>query len=136
VRATPHPAVAHGLALLCLLVGVLGIVRGPQSAGAEPVAVARAIRAAHGQPILAEPASAERIAAAGGRVWISNPLDAFTPAAQRAYLDWLDGKPSPLLAAARTVVVSPGSPAAARLAGNGGFRVALRTARAVVLVRR
>jgi hypothetical protein len=135
LRGRPHPAVVHALALLCLLAGALGIARGPQSAGAETGVVARAIRAAHGQPILAEPASAERIAAAGGRVWISNPLDAFAPSAQRAYLDWLDGKPSGLLAGARTVVVSPGSPAARRLGGDGRFRVAFRSARAIVFVR-
>lgn len=137
VRATPHPAVAHGLALLCLLVGALGIARGPQSAGAESAAVARAIQVAHGRPILAEPATAERIAAAGGRVWISNPLDAFTPDAQRAYLDWLDGKSSGdrLLAGAHTVVVTPASPAARRLARDTRFRVASRSARAVVFVR-
>jgi hypothetical protein len=136
-RARPHPAVAHALALLCLLAGALGVARGPQSAGAESVVVARAIHAAHGRPILAEPASAERIAAAGGRVWISNPLDAFTPAAQRSYLDWLDGKPSGdgLVGGARTVVVTLGSPAARRLARDRRFRVALRTARALVFVR-
>jgi hypothetical protein len=137
MRATPHPAVAHALALICLVAGALGVVRGPQSAGAERFVVARAIRAALGAPILAEPATAERIAAAGGRVWISNPLDAFAPAAQRSYLDWLDGKPSGdrLVAGARTVVVTPGSPSARRLARNGRFRVALRTARALVFVR-
>ena len=136
VGARPHPAVAHALALLCLLVGALGLVRGPQAAGAESAVVARAIHAAHGRPILAEPATAERIAAAGGRVWISNPLDAFEPAAQRAYLDWLDGKPSGLLVTVRTVVVTPGSPAAQRLTHDGRFRIALRSARAVVFVRR
>ena len=137
MRATPHPAVAHGLALLCLFVGALGIARGPQSAGAETAAVARAIQVAHGQPILAEPATAERIAAAGGRVWISNPLDAFTPAAQRAYLDWLDGKSSGdrLLASARIVVVTPASPAARRLPRDSRFRVAFRSVRAIVFVR-
>ena len=137
VRATPHPAVAHALVLLCLLVGVLGVVRGPQSAGAETAAVARAIQAAHGQPILAEPATAERIVAAGGRVWISNPLDAFRPAAQRAYLDWLDGKSSGdrLLAGARTVVVTPASPTARRLARDSRFRVGFRSVRAIIFFR-
>jgi len=137
VRARPHPAVVHVLALLCLVAGALGIARGPQTAGAESVAVVRAIHDAHGRPILAEPATAEGIAAAGGRVWISNPLDAFAPAAQRAYLDWLDGRPSGdrLLAGIRTVVVTPGSPAARRLAPDGRFRVALRSARAIVFVR-
>jgi hypothetical protein len=137
LRARPHPAVTHALALLCLLAGALGIARGPQSAGAESLAVTRAIQAAHGQPILAEPATAERLAAAGGRVWISNPLDAFTPSAQRAYLDWLDGKPSGdrLVAGARTVVVTPGSPAAQRLGRNGRFHVTARSTRALVFVR-
>jgi hypothetical protein len=133
----PHQAVVHGIALVLICVAGLAFVRGPSSAGAGDRLVREAIAAAHGGPILAEPASAERIAVAGGRVWISNPLDAFAPAAQRAYLDWLDGKRAGdrLLAGARTVVVTPGSPAAQRLARDDRFRVTLRSARAVVFVR-
>jgi hypothetical protein len=136
-RTTPHPAVVHALALLCLAAGALGVVRGPQAAGAEPRIVGRAIEAAHGRPILAEPASAEQIAAAGGRVWIANPLDAFAPADQRAYLEWLDGKAAGdrLLSLARTVVVTPGSPAAQRLGRDDRFRVTARSARTMVFVR-
>jgi hypothetical protein len=137
LRATPHPAVVHGLALLCVAIGALGVIRGPLTAGADGRIVDRAIAAAHGRPILAEPASAEAIVAAGGRVWISNPLDAFTRADQRAYVDWLEGRRTGdrLLARVGTVVVTPGSPAAIRLARDGRFRVAARSARAMVFVR-
>ena len=137
VRARPHPAVVHALAVLCLAAGAFGLVRGPQASGADGLVVGRAIQTAHGRPILAEPAAAEQIAAAGGRVWISNPLDAFAPAAQRAYLAWLDGKPSGdrLLSVARTVVVTPDSPAAQRLSRDGRFRATARSARAIVFVR-
>jgi hypothetical protein len=137
LRADPHPAVVHGLALLCLAVGALGVVRGPLTAGADGHIVGRALAAAHGRPILAEPASAEAIVAAGGRVWISNPLDAFSRAAQRRYVDWLEGRPAGdrLLARVRTVVVTVGSPAARRLAGDHRFRVAARSVKAIVFVR-
>jgi hypothetical protein len=71
---------------------VLGVVRRPLTPGASSSVVERAVAAADGRAILAEPASAEAIAAAGGRIWISNPLDAFPRSDQRAYLAWLEGK--------------------------------------------
>jgi hypothetical protein len=137
VRATPHPAVVHGLALLCLAIGALGMIRGPLTAGADGRIVGRALAVADGRPILAEPASAEAIVAAAGHVWISNPLDAFARADQRAYVDWLEGKRAGdrLLARVGTVVVTPGSPPAIRLARDGRFRVAAQSARAMVFVR-
>jgi hypothetical protein len=137
VRATPHPAIVHGLALLCLAIGALGLVRGPLKAGADGRVVDRALAVADGRPILAEPASAEAIVAAGGRVWISNPLDAFARAEQRAYVEWLEGKPAGdrVLSEVRTAVVTPGSPAAARLRRDGRFRVAAQSPRAIVFAR-
>jgi hypothetical protein len=58
-------------------------------------------------------------------VWISNPLDAFQQDDQRAYIDWLQGKPSGdrLLGRARVVVSSADSPSGRRLRGDHRFRV-------------
>jgi hypothetical protein len=102
---------------------VAGLVRGPLDVGASQGLLGRAIGDARGGPILAHPAVAEQIAQAGGRVWISNPLDAFRRADQRLYLDWLQGHPSGdgLLRNVTTVVVLKGSPSDKRLAHNKRF---------------
>ncbi|HEX6701917.1 MAG TPA: hypothetical protein VF101_14415 [Gaiellaceae bacterium] len=138
VRRTPHPALVHGLALVCFVLGALAIVRGPMTAGASDALVRRALEVAQGRPILAEPATAERVAAAGGHVWISNPLDAFRRSDQAAYLDWLQGKPAGdgLLGTARVVLVTSGSPASDRLSRDRRYRVVARSADASLFVRR
>ena len=123
LRAKAHEAVVPAIALVLVVVGALAFLRGPSSAGASDRLVRDAIAAAHGTPILAEPATAERIALAGGKVWISNPLDAFSRVDQRAYIDWLQGKRSGdrLLREAEVVVVSAGSSAAQRLRSDRRF---------------
>jgi hypothetical protein len=119
----PSLGLSHGLAIALMAAAVGGLVRGPLDVGAGTQLVSRAIGEAHGGPILAEPAVAEQIAQAGGRVWISNPLDAFRRSDQRLYLDWLQGRPSGdrLLRKVTTVVVSKGSPSGRRLAHDGRF---------------
>ena len=69
-------------------------------------------------------------------VWIANPLDAFALPDQRLYLDWIAGRKSgdALPASFPAALVTVDSPAAVRLAGNGGWRVAARDERAVLLV--
>ena len=56
---------------------------------------------------------AERVALDGGRIWIGDPIDAFSRSDQATYLDWLAGSPAGL-GALRTpvdvVLVSSGSP--------------------------
>src|SRR5436190_14863089 len=101
----PPAAVSHGIALALAACAVAGLVRGPLDVGASRQLIAQAITAAHGRPILADPASAEQIAEAGGRVWIANPIDAFSRADQRLYLDWLQGKPAGDAAEARASVI-------------------------------
>jgi hypothetical protein len=85
--------------------------------------ISAAIASAHGRPILAEPAAAEQIAQAGGRVWISNPLDAFRHSDQRLYLDWLQGRGSGdrALRQDAAVIVLDGSPAERRLIRDERF---------------
>jgi len=117
VTARPPAPLAHGVALAFAVAGVAGFVRGPLEIGASPQFVSEAIGAAHRGPILAEPAAAEQIAQAGGLVWISNPLDAFTRSDQRLYLDWLQGRAAgrQALRGHPIIVVTRGSPAEQQL---------------------
>lgn len=124
-RWRPNPVVAAVLAAALASAAIAGLVRGPLTIGASDGLVARAITAAQGEPILAEAAPAEQIAAAGGRVWISNPLDAFRRADQRAYVDWLQGRPAGdrVLGQVRVVVASSTSPGGRRLGRDHRFRI-------------
>jgi hypothetical protein len=74
-------------------VAVFGVARGPVSTDASGRLIRETIRAARGTPVLADGPLAEQLAVAGGRVWMSNPLDAFPRRDQRVYLDWLQGRP-------------------------------------------
>ena len=99
----------------------------------------KALQRAHGTPILAEGVFGEQIALAGGRVWMSNPLDAFSHRDQRLYLDWLAGKPAgdaALRHAPRVVLVSPGGSAQERLKDSRVFRPAARDSNAILYLRR
>jgi hypothetical protein len=78
---------------LSAAVAVFGLARGPLSTGAGKPLLDEALQRAHGTPILAEGVLAEQVALAGGRVWMSNPLDAFSRRDQSLYLDWLAGDP-------------------------------------------
>src|SRR5262249_56621921 len=71
-----------------------GLVQGPKNTGAGPGLLAETIRQADGTPVLAQGLLAEQVAQAGGRVWMSNPLDAFPQRDQRLYVEWLHGTPS------------------------------------------
>jgi hypothetical protein len=128
VRTTKRPpaALSHGIALALAACAVAGLVRGPLDVGASGQLIAQAITVAHGRPILADPAAAEQIAEAGGRVWIANPLDAFRRADQRLYLDWLQGRPlgDRVLSKGAAVVVSDGSAADRRIKSDRRFREA------------
>ena len=47
----------------------------------------------------------EQVALAGGRVWMTNPLDAFSQRDQGLYLDWLAGQPDGDAALQRAPIV-------------------------------
>jgi hypothetical protein len=102
------------LGVVALLALTLAIGRGPLSTGASSGLVSRAVALAHGGPVLAEDLQAEQIALAGGRVWVSNPIDAFAKPVQSAYLDWSAGRSSGahvLTRQIRVVVTARGSAA-------------------------
>jgi hypothetical protein len=116
---------------------VFGLLRAP--AGSDASAAVRAsIRLAHGSPILADPELAERVELAGGRVWISNPLDAFRRGAQASYLDWVAGRAhgDGLLDRSSVVLVRAGSRADRGIELDRRFRLAASAGSARVYERR
>ncbi len=84
------------LATAALIGLVVGLARGPLNSGAGGALVTRAVAIAHGTPILADDIIDEQVALAGGRIWVGNPIDAFTKQDQLTYLNWLDGRTSGL----------------------------------------
>jgi hypothetical protein len=130
--------VAMPLVLTAAVLAVFGLARGPVSTSAGERLLDKAIRLSGGTPILAEGIPAEQIAADRGRVWLSNPLDAFRHRDQRLYLDWLAGRPAGdrALKNARVVVVIRGHEPAGRLRHSHVFRQVARDTNALVYVRR
>jgi hypothetical protein len=130
----PWPA----LVLVAVLV-VYGLARGPLSQGASERVLDDALRRAGGTPILADGIPAEQVALAGGRVWMSNPLDAFDRQDQKLYLDWLDGRPNGTRAidhAPRVVLVSGGSDAGKLVARLGNLRAVAADDHVILYIRR
>jgi hypothetical protein len=141
-RALPRRSLRRRPIVLCVVVLVAAaaalLVKGPQEPGSSRLA---ALAARSGRPVLAEALLGQEVALDGGRVWVENPIDAFRPADQSLYLDWLAGKPSGAAALSHAAYVlveagsAPGRAAAAdprlrRVAANRGavlYRV--RTAR-------
>ncbi|HVM57587.1 MAG TPA: hypothetical protein VMT74_09000 [Gaiellaceae bacterium] len=124
------PPLSGRVALVCACVPLLMLTAGLSTAhtsgGAGAQLVRRAMLAAHGGPILADPLDAEKLALAGGRVWIANPIEAFAPSEQRLYLAWLRGEPSGAAILQRrihVVLVLRGSEPQRRLAADPAFRV-------------
>jgi hypothetical protein len=125
VRAGRVPRLARPIALALVAVVLIAIARGPFPSGATPRMLDRTLGIADGTPVLAEDLLAEQVADAGGRVWVSNPIDAFRPADQRIYVDWLQGVPSgdaALAHAPRAVLVRLDGKADRRLRTDRRFR--------------
>ena len=116
------------------VVAVTAFRNAPPEDGASAVLLDRAVAAADGSPILAEPIPSEQLALRGARIWIGNPLDAFPRTEQRRYLEWLRGDPAgaSLLSQVRVAVVLRGSDAQRRLARDGAYRELARDDRAIV----
>ncbi|MDX6600431.1 MAG: hypothetical protein QOE87_4318 [Gaiellales bacterium] len=124
-RAGRVPRLARPIALALVAVVLIGIAHGPFPSGATPRMLDRTLGIADGTPVLAEDLLAEQVADAGGRVWVSNPIDAFRPADQRIYVEWLQGVPSgdaALAHAPRAVLVRLDGKADRRLRTDRRFR--------------
>ncbi len=76
----------------CAVLVVFGIVRGPLNTAASARVLDRALTDAHGTPMIADSMLAEQVALAGGRVYVANPIDAFSRADQRLWIAWLEGQ--------------------------------------------
>jgi hypothetical protein len=137
-RIRPPRFVTGALAAILALLLAVGLGRAVAPPGAGDALRARAALEAGSAPILADDINAEALALDGRLVWIANPLDAFTRADQRFYLDWIAGRKSgdALPASFPAVLVTADTPPAERLAGQDGWRVAARDERAVLFVQR
>jgi hypothetical protein len=88
--------------------------------------VIAAVKASAGQQVVLAPEPlAEALAASGVRVWMSNPIDAFSTRDQAAYLDFLagDGSAADRAFTASDVVVVRADSGSAFLAREAGFAV-------------
>jgi hypothetical protein len=124
---------------IVVALALFGLARGPSPNGAGGPLLDEALSRARGTPILADSVPAEQVALAGGRVWVSNPIDAFGHDDQRLYLDWLAGKPEGNAAlghADSVVLVLRGTAAAKRMRKTRAFRKAAHDANAVLYMRR
>ena len=125
--------------LVAAALAVFGLIRGPSAKDAGAGLLHKALLRAAGTPILAEALPAEQVALAGGRVWMSNPLDAFPHRDQRVYLDWLEGLPggdSALRHAPRVAIVIRNSDAEKRLRRSRDFERVAEDTDAALYVRR
>jgi hypothetical protein len=117
----------------------LFVHRGPVAAGAGSRLIAHALALAGREPILAQDSLAEQVALAGGRIWVGNPIDAFSRRDQALYLDWLEGAPRGRLvldAESAVVLVRKGTAAQQLLVADGGFVLVDQDAKAALYTRR
>src|SRR5581483_7546637 len=132
LRRSLGPRATVAGATVALVVCAFGVVALRPAPGAD--VVRRAVALAHGRPVLADGDLAELVAADGGRVWVGNPIDAFSQADQKTYISWLRGEPAgdAAVAHARFVVTRAGSRADRRLRATqrpravfapGGYRL-------------
>lgn len=138
-RALRRSPVVPLVLIACGVLVVFGIARGPLNTAATSRVLERALADAHGTAVIADSTLAEQIVLAGGRVWVANPIDAFSRADQRLWIEWLEGRPAGdaiLAHVPRVAFVSPNGPAARRLAHDPRFRLDASDARAAVYVRR
>jgi hypothetical protein len=96
----------------------------PHSLESIPTPVADAVQEVVGDEVLLAPEPAvEQLAADGVKVWLADPIDAFSPTDQSAYLDFLEGEPGGSVALDRVhfVLVEEGSDPAALVIAEGGW---------------
>ena len=121
-RSTTYPRWALAALPVLLLLATTPLAGRSDSFTQDDAVVDSTLRLARGRTVLAPEPLAEDLAAGGGRVWVSNPIDAFSRADQAAYLDvWTAGPSARSALAAVDVVVAPASSSALALALETGF---------------
>lgn len=132
-RAPSNGLVRAAAWVVPVVLVVTALARTPVQTVAGAALRAKAESLAGGRPILADPENAEQLALDGRRVWISNPIDAFTRVDQRAYLAWLKGDVA--LHDHDVVLVQLNSDVQKRVARDASFREVARD-KVAVLYRR
>ncbi len=125
-------------ATLALVGLVVGLVRGPVPNQTSRALIDRAIALSHGGSILASDIIGEQLALDGGRIWVGNPIDAFSKRDQSIYLDWLTdrrGGREALGPQIRVVLVSAKTQAQQLMAGDPSFALAGRDSRSLLYLR-
>lgn len=120
------PARALSVTLALLVVGVGFLVHRAQAMGETDDRLAEEVqRAAPEMVVLAPEPEVESLAVHGVEVWLGNPLDAFGHDDQRAYLDFVAGRPGMAAAVddSDAVLVRAGEPADTAMTGLSGFEV-------------
>lgn len=132
VSASPRPRLVALVAGLAGLAAVAQLVVGPPDPGSW--ALARAA-AATGAPLLADVKLGQQAVLDGGHLWVGNPIDAFSRADQRVFLDWLAGQPTGAAALrhAGYVLVERGSPAGRRALGDPALTLVRESGPAALL---
>jgi hypothetical protein len=117
--------------LVCSATALVLLAYGPRDPASARMA---ALAARTGRPVLAQAILGQQVALAGGRVWASNPIDAFRRSDQRLYLNWLQGRPGgdAALANVAYVLVDPSSAVGRRAALDPRLRFVSGTARAAL----
>ena len=117
----PRPRLLIVASAALAVFAVFSLLSDPIPAPSERIA---ALAARTGRPLLADAVLGQLAAIDGGRVWVDDPIDAFRPADQRLYLDWIQGKPEgrPAVDHASYVLVQTDSPAGKRAATDKRLR--------------
>lgn len=129
-RLTQRPSTRHGTAWPTVLGAVISVVGcgtliaariDALNPSGNPALMSTVKEIAGNRPVLADEPVAESLAAAGVRIWMSNPLDAFSQSDQSAYLDFVSGESGPAMDAADVIVVRNGGLADATVASDSRF---------------
>lgn len=114
-RWSPTVLLVAGLVVVVGCAGLLWTRQDALNPSGNPELVNTVKSVGQGQVVVADEPVVESLAAAGVRVWLSNPIDAFRQSDQAAYLDFVSGtvtgNSQALLDAAEVVVVRTGGPA-------------------------
>ncbi len=142
-RAVPTPTWRHrrlvstGTALAAVTLACVAVVRGPTDFGASPRLVALTVEASADCGVYAQDALGEQVVQAGGRVWITNPLDTFSLEEQRRFVRWSQtGDLEQIPAAVSALLVIPGGQPDEALRRSDRYAVAAQDRTAVLHVRK